>query len=321
MYLIAEVGFNHNGDMGLAKEMIQAAADAGADAVKFQTFSAKDIALPSSPHFALIEKGEMSIKDHEMLRREADEQNIDFLSTPFGLDAVDMLERIGVSAFKIASMDCTNSLLLKKIAAKGKPVYLSTGMATLEEIRWSVNLLKENNCKEICVLHCISHYPANAGDLHLNIIPFLKEKLALPVGYSDHFPGIEACFAAVVLGAEVIETHFTLDKTIPEGDHFHSADPNDLKTLKAKIDQFKLMAGSGTAILQRPDRDCARNFRRGAYTIRPIKKGGVLKAEDIQFTRPASYFSPNDIQYLTGKRLTKNIAANVPLTPDDISID
>ncbi|WP_319577737.1 N-acetylneuraminate synthase family protein [uncultured Desulfobacter sp.] len=321
MYLIAEVGFNHNGNMGLAKEMIQAAADAGADAVKFQTFSAKDIALPSSPHYALIEKGEMSVKDHEMLRREADDQKIDFLSTPFGLDAVDMLDTIGVSAFKIASMDCTNSLLLKKIATKGKPVYLSTGMATLEEIISSVNLLKNNNCKEICVLHCISNYPPDAGDLHLNIIPFLKEKLNLPIGYSDHFPGIEACFAAAVLGAEVIETHFTLDKTIPGGDHSHSADPSDLMTLKAKIDRFKVMAGSEDAIFKRPDRDYARDFRRGAYTVRPIKKGSTLKAEDIQFTRPASDFSPNDMEYLMGKKLKKDLAANVPLKPDAISSD
>ncbi|NWH04980.1 N-acetylneuraminate synthase family protein [Desulfobacter latus] len=315
MYLIAEIGFNHNGDIHLAVDMIRAAAEAGADAVKFQTFRAKDIALPSSPHYALIEKGEMSFEDHERLRREAKTQGIDFMSTPFSIDAVDLLAKVGVSAFKIASMDCTNTMLLKKVAAAGKPIYLSTGMASMEEISAAVDTLKSANCKNIYVLHCISHYPASADQLNLSIIPYLKEQLdGIVIGYSDHFPGIEACFAAAVIGAQVIETHFTLDKTIPEGDHSHSADPADLKALKSRLALFESMAGSAQAISQRPDQECAKDFRRGVYTRRELKKGDTLKSEDLQFTRPASDFTPDDIDFLEGKIVTEDLPVNAPVT-------
>ena len=302
--------------------MIRAAADAGADAVKFQTFSAKDIALPSSPHYTLIEKGEMSFEDHKRLRREAENQGIDFMSTPFSIDAVDLLTEVGVSAFKIASMDCTNTMLLKKVAATGKPVYLSTGMASMDEISAAVDTLKSAGCRNISVLHCISHYPACADELNLSIIPYLKNQLkGSTIGYSDHFPGIEACLVAALMGAQVIETHFTLDKTIPEGDHSHSADPADLKTLKAKIEQFTSMAGSANALSQRPDRECAKDFRRGAYTVRQLKKGEVLKKEDLQFTRPASDFTPNDLEFLAGKILTRDLPPNTPVTREDIFQD
>jgi len=315
MYLIAEIGFNHGGDMILAGDMIQAAAQAGADAVKFQTFRAQDIALPSSPHYAMIQKGELSLKDHMKLSEIAQKYSIDFLSTPFSTEGVDLLMKVGVSAFKVASMDCTNHPLLRYIAKTGKSIYLSTGMARLEEIADSLDELAQNNCTEVAVLHCISKYPAAAEDLNLDIISYLKEKFKVRVGYSDHYPGIEACFAAAIQGAEIIETHFTLDKTLPDGDHSHSADPADLIDLKTRFTLFSTMTGSRKIIDQRPDQGFAKDFRRGVYTRRAVKKGERLTETNLYCTRPPNDFTPDDIKYLNGKILNQDLAANSPVSP------
>ena len=226
MYIIAEIGFNHKGDMGLAEEMIRSAADAGVNAVKFQTFRARDIALPSSPHYSLIKAGEMNVDDHVKLKMMAKGCGVDFLSTPFSPWAVDVLEEIGVEAYKVASMDCANKHLLGLIANTKKPIFLSTGMATLAEIAESMEFLQEKDSGTVTLFHCMSIYPPKAKDLNLNIIPFLRSVFGVPVGYSDHFPGIKACFSAAVLGAEVIETHFTLDTSMEGPDHHHSADPS-----------------------------------------------------------------------------------------------
>jgi len=314
MYLIAEIGFNHNGDIELAKDMIHAASESGADAVKFQTFRASDIALPSSAHYHLIKKGELDLKDHELLFETAKKSGIEFLSTPFSQRSADLLNQVGVSAFKIASMDCTNRPFLEYIACFGKPVYLSTGMADLYEIAESLNCLNAAGCKQLFLLHCISHYPPKAKDLNLDVIPFLKHLFNLPVGYSDHYPGIEACFAAAIKGAEVIETHFTLDNTQEGGDHFHSATPEELKTLRQRIDLFYAMSGSRQAIYDRPDRICKDDFRRGVYAQQDLKKGDTLSVNDLFCTRPPNEFTPNDINFLIGKILKRDIPLNHPIT-------
>ena len=319
MYLIAEIGFNHEGDMALAEEMILAAAGAGADAVKFQTFRATDIALTSSPHFSLIRKGEMTPENHALLFETAQKAGIDFLSTPFSVNGVDLLQDIGVSAFKVASMDCTNKPLLKHIARTGKPVYLSTGMAELYEIAESLQYLKQNGSGQVSLLHCISHYPAEAADLNLDIIPFLNRIFNVPAGYSDHYPGIEACFAAAVLGARVIETHFTLDKKKPGGDHGHSADPDDLKALKTRIRHFREMQGRKDAIFSRPDRNCAKDYRRGVYASRDLNPGDIISENDLFCARPASDFTPNDIPFLEGKKVIAKVAANNPIFSNAIA--
>ncbi|OGR25860.1 MAG: hypothetical protein A2277_21320 [Desulfobacterales bacterium RIFOXYA12_FULL_46_15] len=318
MYLIAEIGFNHNGDIELAKDMIHAASESGANAVKFQTFKASDIALPSSEHYKMIQQGELHLKDHEILFETSQKAGIEFLSTPFSRESVDLLDKIGVSAFKIASMDCTNKPFLEYIACTGKSIYLSTGMADLHEIAASVECIKNAGCKQLFLLHCISHYPAKAHDLNLDIIPFLKNLFNLPVGYSDHYPGIDACFAAVIKGAQVIETHFTLDKTILSGDHFHSATPEDLKTLRQRVELFNTMSGSIYAIYDRPDRPCKNDFRRGVYALKGLKKGAVISENDLFCTRPPNEFTPDDIQFLIGKILAKDILANHPILRSSI---
>lgn len=318
MYLIAEIGFNHNGDMALAEDMIWAASESGADAVKFQTFKASDIALPSSAHYQLIQKGELILKDHETLFETAKKAGIKFLSTPFSRESADLLSAIGVSAFKIASMDCTNKPFLTYVAGKGKPVYLSTGMADLGEIAESVSCLKSAGAKDLVLLHCISHYPPKAEELNLDIIPFLKDLFQIPIGYSDHYPGIEACFAAAIKGAEVIETHFTLDNTIEGGDHFHSATPDQLKSLRQRVALFDIMTGSRQAIFKRPDGPCKKDFRRGVYARKDLKKGHVISEEDLFCTRPPNDFTPDDMRFLIGKKLREDVSSNQAIARSSI---
>ena len=307
-HIIAEIGFNHEGDIDLAVKMVTSAAAAAADAVKFQTFRADDIALPTSRHHKTIKQGELGFDQHVQLYNAAKECGVDFLSTPFSPWAVELLEKVGVSAYKVSSMDCTNKHLLKYIAQTGKPIYLSTGMATLGEIANTLAFLEKEKSGCVTLLHCISMYPAEPESLNLDIIPFLREVFDKPVGYSDHYPGTRACLAATMLGAEVIETHFTLDSSKEGADHFHSVEPHSLKTLISDIALFSSMRGSKYAVFDRPDRSHARNLRRGLYAARGLGKGDTLKQEDVLLCRPTSELSPNDLRWLTGKVVAQNVS-------------
>ncbi len=308
-YVIAEIGFNHEGNLPAAAQMIRAAARAGADAVKFQTFQARDLALPSAAHFEAIKSGQMTLAQHQTLAEEARNLGIEFLSTPYSPEAVALLEKVGVQAYKVASMDCTNRHLLAPIAATRKPIYLSTGMATLAEMATTLEFLRQRGSGPVTLLHCLSLYPAAAEDLNLAIIPLLKEIFGLPVGYSDHFPGSQACLAAVMLGAEVIETHFTLDTTRAGGDHHHSLDPDMLTELVKNIGLFQKMRGQAAAIHRRPDRGLAKDYRRGVYAAEDLAAGKAIAEEDILFCRPTSQLSPSDWDWLKGARLSQNVAA------------
>lgn len=313
--IIAEIGFNHEGKIDIAKKMIKAAANAGADMVKFQTFQASDIALPDSEHYALIEAGELDYDQHLILSNTAKDEGIEFLSTPFSCGAIALLEKVGVTAYKVASMDLDNHHILGKLAETKKPLYISTGMASIGEIFTTIEFLKKNESGKIHLLHCISLYPPKAEDLYLETIPYLKNVFDLPVGYSDHFIGIDACFAAAVQGAEIIETHFTLDSDTPGGDHFHSVNPALLKKLIGDIKQYQKMIGKGKNIFKkRADIDNKNIFRRGLYAATDIDKGDDIKLEDIIMCRPKNELTPNDISWILKSKLQKNIHRHEPLT-------
>ena len=307
IYIIAEIGFNHEGDINAAIEMIEAAAQSGANAVKFQTFKAFDIALPSSQHYDIIKNGEMSYEQHSELYLKAKDCGIDFISTPFSPWAVELLEKLEVHAYKVASMDCTNKYLLKHIAKTQKPVFISTGMASLNEISDTLDYMDKHNSGQITLMHCISMYPAKAEHLNLDIIPFLKKLFNISIGYSDHYPGTMACLAAALVGSEVIETHFTLDTTTKNGDHFHSADPKSLEKLINDIILLRQMKGNKRMILDRPDRQYANDYRRGLYFSKQLSKGHILSEDDFLFCRPASELSPNHLEYVIGKILDKDV--------------
>jgi N,N'-diacetyllegionaminate synthase len=313
VYIIAEIGFNHEGNMDKAVDMIRSAAEAGANAVKFQTFRAQDIALSSSPHYPVIESGEMDYQEHEVIFNAAKDFDVEFISTPFSPWAVELLEKLGVGSYKVASMDCTNQYLLGYIAQTRKPIYLSTGMATLDEIAEILNYLNTMQSGPVSLLHCISMYPAGEEHLNLEIIPFLGQLFNVPVGYSDHYPGTKACLAAAMLGAEIIETHFTLDASRKGGDHFHSVEPDALKVLIADIHLFNKMQGNSVNIFNRPDRSLSVDYRRGLYTARKLAKGKILKTDDFLMCRPATELSPNDILWLTGKTLHQDLPPHVTI--------
>jgi sialic acid synthase SpsE len=307
--IIAEIGCNHEGDLDVAVEMIQAAAKAGATAVKFQTLRAEDLALPTAPHFQEMKADEMSLEQHRRLAAAAEAAGVEFISTPFGRKSVDLLESLGVKTYKIASMDLTNTDLLEYVAQTGKPMIVSTGMATLSEIAACLEFLSENHVPRVSLLHCISNYPCSADELNLDLIPFLKKTFNVPVGYSDHFPGTKACLAAVMLGAEIVETHFTLDTTRPGADHEHSADPESLKTLIQDIHLFGLMKGRPDYLKNRPDRVHAKAYRRGLYAAKDLPAGTTISREDLLFCRPESKLSPHHLDRVLGRKVTKTIKA------------
>ncbi len=305
--IIAEIGFNHEGDIGLAKKMIRDAAAAGADAVKFQTFRAIDIALPTSPHYSAIQAGEMTLEHHLQLAETAKENNIMFLSTPFSAWGVELLEKVKVPAYKVASMDCTNTHLLECIAGTGKPIYLSTGMASLAEMAVTLRFLEEKKSGPVTLLHCLSLYPAQAKDLNLKIIPYLKKIFNIPVGYSDHYPGRDACLLAAILGADVIETHFTYDTQKEGGDHGHSVDGPMLEKLVCQIKDYEAMMGTSDSLHDRPDAAFRDVFRRGLYFSRDMKKQETIITDDLLMTRPVSQLGTNDLQQILGKKLLQDI--------------
>ena len=312
-YIIAEIGFNHEGNINLAGKMIEKAAKAGAHAVKFQTYRAADLALPSSKRFKKIQKGELSFEQHKDLADIAKSNKVDFLSTPYSLEAVDLLEKVGVKAYKIASTDCTNDELLKYVAKTGKPIMLSTGMACLSEIVFTVNMLRRLRSNKLTLLHCVSKYPARAKDINLAFMLKMKEACKCQVGYSDHTRGTTACLVAAILGARVIEKHFTLDTSRVGADHFHSADSAGLKQLIEEIRCASTIIGTAIKGTQRPDRKDTVNFRRGIYARRDIAKGTKISRDLLLSCRPESEFSPKTLNNILGRITERRIKGNTPI--------
>ena len=315
-YFIAEIGFNHEGDISKASEMINAAAESGANAVKFQSYDASDIALPNSEHFDAIKAGELTAEDHCLLAECAKNIGVDFLSTPFSPSAVDLLQGFEVGAFKVASMDCCNYELLEKIASTGKPIFLSTGMATLEEIGKSVDFLEKLGCAEITLMHCISLYPAPPDQSNIGYIQILREKFGIRVGYSDHMIGSEGCMAAFFAGAEIIETHFTLDRARDGADHYHSLDPHQLKQLIDDCSRFLQIFGSRDFSV-RPDRGFREIFRRGFYYKSDFSKGHKISRKDIYFCRPQSRSINFEQTDFIGKTLIEDVSRMNPVSLDN----
>ena len=247
-FIIAEAGVNHNGSVELAKKLIDAAKDAGADAVKFQTFKAESVVVKDAQkaeyqkettgegsQYEMIKKLELTEEDFRELADYAKEKDIMFLSSPFDKESVDLLNELDVPAFKVGSGEITNLPLLRYIAKKEKPIILSTGMSTLGEIEEALDVIRSEGVEDIILLHCVSNYPARIEDVNLRALGTLKQAFKLPVGFSDHTLGITAPIAAVALGACVIEKHFTLDRNLPGPDHKASLEPEELKEMAKAI--------------------------------------------------------------------------------------
>lgn len=330
VFVIAEAGVNHNGERKLARALIDVAVEAGADAVKFQTFRADRLATPDAPkaeyqlqttgdaesQFEMLRRLELSADAHRELQAYCHERGIIFLSTPFDEEAVDLLDELGVPAFKISSGDLTNSPLLEHVAGKGKPVILSTGMSELSELIEAVSVLNTAGCENPVLLHCVSNYPAGASEVNLRAMQTMRSAFDVPVGFSDHTDGIDVALAAVALGACVIEKHFTLDRTLPGPDHRASLEPAELRELVRSIRRVETALGNGRKVPTASELETAKVARRSLVAARDIPAGATLEREMVMMRRPGTGMSPAIIETLLGRRVKKDIDAGTLLDAD-----
>lgn len=320
-FIIAEAGVNHNGDIELAKRLIDVAKDAGADAVKFQTFKAENVVTRDAPkadyqikntelnesQYDMIKKLELSEDEFRELYEYTREKEILFLSTPFDFESADFLDELGVPAFKVSSTDLTNLPFLEYLAEKGKPIILSTGMGTLGEIEEAINTIKNAGNEDIILLHCITSYPAKFESLNLRAIQTLKEAFKLPVGFSDHSLGIYAPIAAVALGAVVIEKHFTLDKNLPGPNHKASLNPEELKEMISAIRLIEKALGDGIKRPTPEEIEIRKVARRSIVARVNIPKGTIITEDMLTFKRPGIGLSPKCYNEIIGRRARRNI--------------
>ena len=319
VFIIAEAGVNHNGSLETARQMIEIAKEAGCDAVKFQSFSVKNLLSNAVPQnvIQMLASLELSIDDHLMLSEYAKKTGILFLSTPFDEESADMLEQIGMPAFKIPSGELTNHPLLKHIAKKKKPVLLSCGMANMEEITEAVEIiLRENH--QLILLQCTTSYPCLPEDANLMVIQSLYHAFGLLVGYSDHTLGTTAAIIAVALGARVIEKHFTLNTSLPGPDHKASVEPIQLKDLVQKIREAEQCLGKAEKFLTHSEIPAYQQVRKGITAKRDISQGEVITPEIICIKRPAIGILPAHIDMVIGSRARVDIAEDEPIGWDKI---
>jgi len=330
-YLVAEAGVNHNGDLELALALVDAAADAGADAVKFQTFHADELASDDAPVAGYQRRAGGGESQREMLRslelpgeafaalaERARERDIEFLSTPFDLASVELLAGLGVRAMKVGSGDLTNLVLLHAIAGHRVPVILSTGMATLEEIDAAIAALTGWGVDALAILQCTSAYPAPIEDVNLRAIPLLRDRYGVPVGFSDHTLGINAAIAAAGLGAAIVEKHMTLDRSMPGPDHAASLEPGEMRQLANALAEVARALGDGRKEPRASEEDVRRVARRSLVARRRLEAGSVVKEGDLDARRPADGISPLRLTEVIGRRLRTPLEAGARLAPGDL---
>ena len=329
-FVIAEAGVNHNGDMALAKRLIDVAVDAGADAVKFQTFSADRLASAAAPkaayqkqttssdesQHAMLKRLELTPEAHRLLIDHARTRGIMFLSSPFDEQAADFLETLDVPAFKIPSGEIVNLPFLRHVAAKGRPVILSTGMADAAEVATAVNEIAAAGLRDLVLLHCLSNYPADPAEANLRAITAMHEAHGLPVGFSDHTEGVAVALAAVALGACVIEKHFTLDRTLPGPDHRASIEPDELTALVQGIRTVEGALGDGRKRAQPSELENRAVIRKSLVAARDLSAGEALTADDLAAVRPGTGLSPAMASQIVGRRLRIAVPAGTPIAWD-----
>jgi N,N'-diacetyllegionaminate synthase len=335
VFVIAEAGVNHNGSIDLALQLVDAARDAGADAVKFQTFRAEDVVTPQAAtadyqrtntgettQFDMIRKLELDEAEHSRIARHCRDRGIEFFSTPFSEDAVAMLVRLGVGRLKLPSGEITNKRLLECAADTGLPLLMSSGMSTLAEVqraigwigaRWRSGGFPPPGPDTLSLLHCTSAYPAPPQSLNLRAIRAMAQATGLPVGYSDHSLGGEAALAAVALGATVIEKHLTLDKSLAGPDHRASADPQEFAAVVRGIRAVEAMLGDGVKRPQEVEQNTRDVARRSVVVLRQLSRGQRLGEADIGLRRPGTGIAPEQWDEVVGRTLAEDVAAYTTL--------
>lgn len=332
--IIAEAGVNHNGNLNMALELIKVAKESGADAIKFQTFTAKNLVTKDAKkaeyqiintqdhvenQFQMLQKLELSFSDYQIIKQSCDQLNIEFISTPFDLESVQFLNQLPVHRFKIGSGDLTNYQLLKAVALTQKPIILSTGMSDLSEVHAAVQQLKKYTLQPITLLHCVSSYPTPFDQCNLTAIQTLNRQIGLPTGFSDHTLGNQAAVIAVSLGAVCLEKHFTLDKNLPGPDHQASLDPRELKEYVEQVRQTEVMLGDGIKRCL-PCESNTRELVRRSVMINEfgLKAGQVLSESDLICLRPDTGISAIHFEELIGRRLKHDLSAYAQLQWTDL---
>ncbi|WP_459996252.1 N-acetylneuraminate synthase [Marinitoga arctica] len=321
VYIIAEAGVNHNGDINLAYKLVDMAKEAGADAVKFQTFKAEKFVSKYTEmatyqkknlnkeikQVDMIKTFELKYEDFINLKKYCDEKEIEFLSSPFDNESVNFLDDL-VPYYKIPSGEIVNIPYLKLIAEKNKPIIMSTGMATLGEVEKALDVIYSvNSDAEIYLLHCTTNYPTPFEEVNLKAMLTLKEAFKLPVGYSDHTLGIEVPIAAVAMGAKIIEKHFTIDKNLPGPDHKASLEPNELKDMVKAIRNIEKALGNGIKKTNKSELKIKKVVRKKIVAKRHMMPGEILKNDDIEIKRTNNGLSPEFLDIIIGKKLIKEI--------------
>ena len=316
IFIIAEAGDNHNGNFDLALQLVDKAAEAGADCVKFQTFVTENVISKfaekadyqkqttgeNESQYEMVKKLELSFEQFRLIQKYCQEKNIMFLSTPFDLDSIDFLEEIQIPFWKISSGEITNLPYLEKIAKTGKDIIMSTGMCTMEEIEAALSVLREHGVGKITLLHCNTEYPTPDCDVNILAIQDLQKNFpGVSIGFSDHSVGHVAAVGAVILGISMIEKHFTLDKNFPGPDHKASATPKELKALVEDVRRIEIMSGSFKKTVTESEKKNKIVARKSIVAKRTIQAGETFTVENITCKRPGNGISPMDWYHVLGK--------------------
>jgi len=323
--IIAEAGVNHNGDMGLAKELIDVAAEAGADIVKFQTFTADRLVTPTASkaryqllttpseesQYEMLRKLELNLDMHKELLAHCESRGIDFLSSAFDTESVNLLIDLGMHRFKIPSGEITNLQYLRHIGGCSKPIILSTGMATMNEIDAALQVLEFAGTPRalITILHCTTEYPAPMNDVNLRVMKTIQDTFGVEVGYSDHTTGIEVAVAAVALGATVIEKHITLNRELPGPDHKASLEPDELYQMVAAIRNIECALGDGVKNVSAIEKQNILAARKSLVARRKIMKNEIFNETNVEAKRPGTGISPMRSDEIFGKSAKRNFEA------------
>ena len=330
--IIAEIGVNHNGDLSKAIKLVQLAKKCGADAVKFQTFFADEICKTNAKkaiyqskttpknlsHYEMLKSLEFEKEEFYKIFNFCKKLKIKFISTPYDVKSVNLLKKLNIDAYKVASTDLVDTILHKEIIKTKKPVIISTGASKLNEIKKTIQLYKRQKNKDISLLHCVSNYPCSKKSLNLNVITTLKRTFNLPVGFSDHYNGNKAAELAVALGAKLIEKHFTLDKKMSGPDHISSLNPYEFREYVKSIRDTEIYLGSNIKQVQ-PEEKSIRKISRKSITLKKnMKKNSKISLKDIQMKRPGTGIIGQQLDLVLGKKLKFNLKKDHQIKKKDL---
>jgi N-acetylneuraminate synthase len=331
-YVIAEISANHGGGLAQAEQLVRAAADAGADAVKLQTYTADSLTLDSDEPWFRVGEGTLwagrTLHDlyeeahtpwewHEQLFALAHELHVDIFSSPFDRAAVELLDRLDAPAMKIASFELVDLELIAQAAATGRPVILSTGMATVEEIDAAVATARDAGASGIVLLRCNSAYPASPAEMDLRTIPDMAQRWDVPIGFSDHTLGATAAITAIALGACVLEKHITMSRAEPTADSAFSLEPDEFRRMVDAIREAESALG-GVRYGPSPHEENSLAFRRSLFVVADIAAGETLTADNVRSIRPANGLAPRHLPEVLGKRAARDLTRGTPLSWDDV---